>query len=171
MKTIILASFCLYNMFLLAADPAKMAAIEQAKYVGQAFMQRDYEYVIDKTYPGVLEIAGGRENMLELTRTEMDKLAIDSMYITAFNLGEAEKVIKGSKEWFCVIHKSLTIASQGMIVKTKGCLIGVSNDQGKNWSFVDGAGVTEETMDILFPSRPKKLKMPEQVTPDISFVN
>jgi hypothetical protein len=143
-------------------------AVEQAKVVAKAVLDGDFAKVADFTHPKVVEIMGGREKMIAQTKAIMKTLKDMGVEIKSHTVGKpAEPVIDG-KTVYVVISTSMSLTANGKNLETESYLLGMTTDAGKNWVFVDGAGMDRtEVRDKVFPKLPDGLKLPEKKPPVI----
>jgi hypothetical protein len=81
-------------------------------------------------------------------------------------VGKPEKPVLDGKTAYLVIATKLSLTANGKNVETESYLLGMTTDGGKNWVFVDGAGMSDEKIrDRVFPKLPDGLKLPEKKPP------
>jgi hypothetical protein len=127
-----------------------------------------YAKVIDKTYPGVVKLLGGREQAIQTTETVMKQIADQGFKIKSYTFGEPGELIAGEGNTFVIIPTKLEMTfAQGKVI-SESYLLGISPDGGKTWTFADGAGLeTKEARDKSLPKLPEKLKLPEKKDPQV----
>ena len=65
---------------------------------------------------------------------------------------------------YAILPETIVLSMPGGVKTAKGCLVGISDDGGKTWSFVDGqAG--DQVIRGFVPELPKDLKIPEREEP------
>jgi len=149
------------------SDVAK--AVEQAKLVAKAVLEGDYAKVADSTHPKVVEIMGGREKMIETTKTIMKSLKDQGISINSHSVGKAETPVVDGKFTYLVIPTTMVLKTEGMKITVESYLLGMSTDGGKTWLFVDGSGMDNPMVkDKVFPKLPDGLKLPAKKDPTIT---
>lgn len=144
-------------------------AVDQAKLVAKAVLEGDYAKVADSTHPKVVEIMGGREKMIETTKTIMKSLKDQGISINSHVVGKAETPVIDGKSAYLVIPTTMVLKTEGMKVTVESYLLGMSTDGGKTWLFVDGSGMDNPMVkDKVFPKLPDGLKLPAKKDPTIT---
>ncbi len=148
-------------------DTAK--AVEQAKAMAEATVAGDYGKLADSTHPRVIELAGGREKMIELAKSQLDLVKKKGLSIESFTVGKAADPVVDGKSAYVVIATKMVMKSTGSKIEAESYLLGVSTDTGKAWTFVDAAGlVNAKARKQIFPSLPEGLKLPERKQPKVT---
>jgi len=86
-----------------------------------------------------------------------------------YNVAAPAPFQKEGAKLFAVVPTTLemTIKNTGR-VRSKGYLLGISEDHGKTWTFVDGSGLkTKEAREKALPELHEKLKLPDWEAPQI----
>jgi hypothetical protein len=148
-------------------DPRSDLVKRKAEELGTATVAGNFAAVIDMTYPKILELMGGREKAISLVETQMKAMKEQGATILDFKLGVPSEFKTGGSELFTVIPTTVIVKMPAGKLTGKSFLVGISSDQGKTWSFADGAQMTEESIKTLFPKFPPSLKLPEKTPPVI----
>jgi Caspase domain len=127
----------------------------------------NFAVVIDMTYPKILELMGGREKAISLVETQMKAMKEQGATILDFKLGVPSEFKTGGSDLFTVIPTTVIVKIPAGKLTGKSFLVGISSDQGKTWSFADGAQMTEESIKTLFTKFPPSLKLPDKTPPVI----
>ena len=142
---------------------------ERARALGKAFLDADWAKVADATHPRVIELAGGRDKMIEVVETGMKQIKAQGFSFTAYKVGTAQAPVAGGKTTYVVVPTSLEIAGPGSRIVTDSYLLGVSGDGGKTWAFADGAGLSDPAKrKAVFPDLPEGLKLPDRKPPKVT---
>jgi hypothetical protein len=163
------------TVFLLATDVYSQYSLKrakkQAKQIGRAFMQKDYAFIVDWTYPRVVELGGGYDNMLGLITAEMEAIEReDSLVVKSFKVGKPYNLLQTNPEWYCIVPKISVFDMPTLTMISHSCLVGVSDDKGKSWTFVDCNGITELSFNAIFPYiQPEQLAIPQTTFPELKF--
>lgn len=131
----------------------------QARQWAEAFDREDYDKVASLTYPKQVVLMGGREEMARILSRSMKR---DGWKMLSTRVEEPKEIIRIEQQLFAVVPTRLKMkAPQGVLVGN-GFLIGVSNDNGETWTFVDGSGGRkQEKVETLLPAAAGRLKLPE----------
>jgi hypothetical protein len=132
---------------------------EQAERWAEAYVREDYEKVASLTLPKQVELMGGSEGMARILTRSLEGGGVKMLSI---QVGEPEEVIPIERQLFAIVPTTLKMREPRGVVVGNGFLIGVSNDGGETWTFVDGSGGrNEEKVKTLLPAAAGKLKLPE----------
>lgn len=123
-----------------------------------AMKSANYGRVLDLTYPKIVEMMGGREQALKGIETAMQGVKV----LEAEN-EEAEDIVKAGDKQFCVVPTSMRMEVKGKTVRTKGFLLGVSADGGKQWTFVDSEGLYQGGADPKEKAKTFGLDLPDDL--------
>ena len=77
------------------------------------------------------------------------------------------EVLTGGPHLFAVVPDTLKFTIPGGTLTQKSFLLAVSEDQGKTWTFIDGAGLVKIKVRDMLPNFPKDAKLPEKQPPVI----
>jgi hypothetical protein len=139
-----------------------------AKEMGDATIAGKYDKVIDRTYPGIIKMMGGREKAIEMTQAAMDKIKAQGVALKSFTAGTPGSFETEGSNTFVVIPTEMEMTFPMGKIKGKSYLLGISPDGGKTWTFADGNGIRNASMrDKILPKLPAKLKLPEVSEPQV----
>jgi hypothetical protein len=150
---------------LLAGDAEiKRDVKAKVEILNDATMKGEYGKIADLTHPKVLEIVGGREKMIALMEKTIQQLKGQGIEILSTKVAEPSDLVKQGEELYVVVSFELKMKLKDGKMTTFGYVIGVSNDQGKTWTFVNSSSNLEAIKQIL-PNLPAALKLPEPKKP------
>lgn len=137
----------------------------QADAVAKALFNGDYKTIIARTYPKAVNVGGGKEKMLQILTTGINQMKSQGFSFEKVTIGQPGKFYKAGSEIHCIIPESIIMkTSQGRFLANSS-LLGISNDGGKNWSFLDMNRATINLVKTLFPNFNKNLVIPEPAQP------
>lgn len=116
------------------------------------FLAGDYENFADYTYPKVIEMMGGKSNMVKATEQVMDKMKNDGFLFTDLNFKNPSEFLKKGNELQCSLTQIIVMKTPRGKMESEYTLIGISSDSGQNWTFIDTSGKDKETMLKYFPN-------------------
>ena len=116
------------------------------------FLAGDYENYANYTYPKLVEMIGGKANIVNATRQSMESMKDDGFSITSLTFEGASDFLTKGNELQCSFTQVIVMKTPQGTVEAKYTLIGISNDNGQNWTFLDTSGKTKETMLKYFPN-------------------
>jgi hypothetical protein len=139
----------------------KQVAKEKAEEINQALLKGEYGKVADLTHPNLVKMSGGRDMMIVAIEFGVKLLkdkGIDYLSTKTENPGDP---VTAGTEMYIVVPFRLELKAPGGKITGKSFVIGVSNDRGKSWTFVNG-DVPAAQVKLILPNLPKGLKLPER---------
>ncbi len=150
------------------ADDASRSAVvkKKAQEIGQAILKEDPAGIADLTYPKVIELLGGREKMIAALGRGMKQMKEQGFAMRSLEVGEPGEFLAEGKNTFIVVPTTVVMTAPGGKFVARSYLLGISPDDGKGWTFVDGTGLdTAEKRKLILPKLPEKLVLPEKQKP------
>jgi hypothetical protein len=145
-------------------DVAK--AVEQAKAMSKAFIEEDYDKVIDGTHPKLTEILGGREKWRATMQSDVQKIKDMGVKFKTPSIGKPSDPVIEGKTAYLLIPASIEMTTPDETILSESYMLGMTTDAGKTWVFVDVLGLREPLIrDKIFPKLPDGLKLPEPKEP------
>ena len=140
---------------------------KQAEQSGQAFITGDFNKLVDLTYPRLIEILGGRAKMVAFLQKGVQEMKAQGAEVLSLSAADPTQVTTIDRQLFAVLPVTLKLkVSEGILV-SKSFMVGISNDGGRSWTFVDGSYLDERRMKILLPTAVGKLKFPPKEKPTL----
>lgn len=158
--------FCivLFSISLLAfAQSANKNLNRDLKSMRDAAIAKNYEKMVDLIYPKSFDIIGGKANgvmMLRMMDTKATEGGVNLVSITHKNLGKpvrTDKEIQQPLDQITVLK-----AKDGKKISTNITLIAISDDNGKNWKFINTFNQPKDRLYTMFPNLSKELLLPEK---------
>ena len=138
----------------------------QANELNDAVLAGDYEKAANLTYQKLIQLIGGRAKYLSILKEGMSETQSDRFRIISTVSDEPTQIIEVGADVYAVLPTTMKIKVAEGILVGQSSLIGVSNDRGEHWTFVDaGRGFSQEQLRTLFPAVADRLKIPEQKRP------
>jgi hypothetical protein len=137
-----------------SAQPAKdpgARLLEQAKNQTDAMVAGDYETVISLTYPPSIASIGGAEGAVRSMKSVMTKMQADGMRITSITLGTASPIIHEDMGDVALVPTVTKLKFKEKNVTQKSYVVGISQDHGLKWTFVDGTQLPPDKVPYIFP--------------------
>jgi len=139
--------------------------VEQANEMGQLLMEKDFRSFARFTYPKIIEMMGGLENMVAIMEKGMVEMESDGTKFLNVTFGEPTAVIKAGNELQCTLSQTISMkVPEGRIV-AKSTMIAISVDGGTNWFFIDSSGKDIQTLRSSIPDLSMDLLIPEAEQP------
>ena len=117
---------------------------------------------LDATFPKAVEMMGGKESATEKLNSEMGSWKEKGISITKAECSEPMEIQKIEGKLFAVVPMVLELQIPNGKVISPSFLLGVSEDGGKVWKFIDGTGLmkNKKESEALLPGVYTKLKLP-----------
>jgi hypothetical protein len=148
--------------------PRQLAVRKIAESLGEATVKGEYAKVIDLTWDGAVAKMGGREKAIKAAEAGMKKIAADGWKIKSYRVRSVGEFHKEGEHSFAVVPTTLEITTPGSRIVSKNYLLGISNDDGKTWKFVDSAGIQDEAVrKKTLPPLPAALELPKREKPEV----
>jgi hypothetical protein len=154
------------------SSPAPAATIEsypalvaQAQEVNDAFRRRDFGRMVDLTYPKVIEAAGGREKMIAALSKGIKEMEVEGVSVLSSTAAAPTQIVHASKWIYAVVPTTLKVKARDGIFQTESSMIGISSDQGANWTFIDAGGKDHKQLLSMLPAPADGLKFPAEKDP------
>jgi hypothetical protein len=137
----------------------------QAKEVNDALLRKDYQKVLDLTYPKVIELAGGRDKMLATMTKELKDIEAEGVTLISSSAGTPTQFLHDAGKIYAVLPLTLKVKAKDGVFQSSGALIGISADGGQNWTFIDASGKDQKELKTLLAETLDKLKLPSDSQP------
>lgn len=144
----------------------KAIAVEQTQRIRElaeensaALAAGNYGRVADLTYPKVVEMAGGREKVIDALRNGSAGIKAHGSAILPSEVNEPNEIVTVADKEFAIVPYTMRMKGANKTVQAKCFLIAISSDDGRTWTFIDG-GPTKQQLSELVPDFPPKLSLP-----------
>lgn len=141
---------------------AERAAREQAKQIGDAMVVGDLRHVIAMTHPKVIQAAGGPERMYVQMHQTADQMRADRFEFESVDIGAAYWSDLGGDAWYVLLPQTIFMRTPRTGLVQDGSLLGISEDRGVTWKYVDVSSIDEKLFRRLFPGAPARLPIPSK---------
>lgn len=146
-----------------AQDPAVVK--RQADVVAKALLNSDFKTVIAHTYPKAVNIGGGKDKMLQMMSSGINQMKAQGFAFEKVTIGQPGKFYKAGTEIHCLIPEQLIMKTTKGRIAASSNLLAISNDGGKNWTFLDMNQGTINSVKQLFPNFNSNLIIPKPAPP------
>jgi hypothetical protein len=152
---ILLSSLFISNTF--KAQTTNQNLNSQLQLMRKYFLEGNYKQFASFVHPEVSKMIGGKAAMIKTTENIISKMKDDGFSFVDLKFKNPSKFLKkGSETQFTITQEILMKTPKGKIL-AEYTLIGVSNDNEKNWKFIDTSGKSKETMRKYLPFLSKDL--------------
>ena len=136
-----------------------------AEAIVKALFAGDFETVLKYTYPEVLKGVGQKDFVVETLKKSIVEMKDQGITFKNATIGQPGEIIKAKNKIFSIIPQDLFLNVNGKTLYNKASMLAISLDNGVNWYFIDGSGLTDEMIHELFPEANHKLILPKKTTP------
>ncbi|MBC7651532.1 MAG: hypothetical protein H7101_07275 [Deinococcales bacterium] len=158
--------FAILTFSAFAQTPAQINAVKtQANIMVTAMKKQDYKTLVKMTYPKAVAVAGGEAKMLEGMNKGLGQMKTNGISFSNVSVGEPSAIITVGKQLQCTIPDKLEMKMMGGTIGTNSTLIGISDDKGKTWTFIDAVGKDLVTLRKVIPTLSNKLIIPKMQQP------
>jgi|ERR1043166_7842198 hypothetical protein len=132
----------------------------QANDLCKATLTRDFGKMVDYTYPKLIQMLGGRDKMVARLSQEAKLDAAEGFVAQAVDVDVPIQIEMVGKQLFAVMPITVTAKTPNGIGTNDNWLIGISIDDGRNWTFI--RGVEQKRFDQMFPDAAGKITIPAE---------
>jgi hypothetical protein len=114
---------------------------------------------------------GGRDKMIETLRNGTEDMKARGNAILGAEVSEPKEVVPRGDKQFAIVPTTTRMRVPEGTLRFKGFLIAISEDRGKTWTFIDGAGLVrepgkeKEKLAQVLPDFPPQLSLPAPEQP------
>lgn len=147
------------------------SAIVEKQCTEMAFLlkNKNYEAFLNYTHPDAIKAIGSKNKAIEITESTFSKLESAGCSIDKIFIENPCQFLQEGLELQCIVTQILEMKTPKGNVRGKSTFIGVSQNNGKNWFFVDSKGKEIEVLRKTIPSLSSKLIIPKKENPE--FIN
>lgn len=124
----------------------------QLEEMKNIMLNGNYEKLADYTYPRVIEIMGGKSNMIKVIKQSMNKIKNDGFSIINLKYINSSEFLRKGDELQCSLTQIIVMKTPKGKIESEYTLIAIFKDNGQNWTFIDTSGKDKETMIKYFPN-------------------
>jgi len=155
-----------------AADADRERAVkEQARAACDALVGGDLDKFVGWTHPKLVQMMGGRERLVEMLKSGQKEMARQGIQLLSATIQADAELAQGGDEWFAIVPYDLEMSVPAGRALVKTWLLGISADQGKTWTFIDGGKLSAAAIKQYFPNFPAKLALPARQQPQLEKKN
>ena len=138
----------------------QLSATVRASELDAFFNLRKWDSYVRYNHPKLVQLMGGAEKMTE-TVTQQMKTIESEVTIDSFGFGKPINFVKCVCMMNCLLSQTIVITQKkdAKSIRVTNFLLGVSEDEGSTWYFID-PDIGNESMDKIIPNRCKNLKIP-----------
>ena len=144
---------------------SKEDALKDAKTISKATLAYDFDTVLKYTLPKALEMMGGKEAAKEILTSTFEGMTTQGFKFEKHEVIGVSDVVKEQNQYRCVVESYGQMVMPGQRIKTKSYLVGIYNDEGKHWWFIEAKQLKNEAIaDQLLPGFETALELKDDET-------
>jgi len=140
-------------------------AEKQGTEMAKLLLAKDYKAFAKYTYKSILDMAGGEEKMIELIKQSFDQMETEGYSFINFTIEKPLTIIHFNNTLQCALTENIEMKVPKGRLTTKSTLIGISEDSGQNWTFIDTHGANLKTLQETISGLSNNLIIPEKQQP------
>lgn len=147
-----------------ASETAKRIKVK-AQECADAVVTGDYKSLAAFTHPRIIEMMGGREKMIEHLMQDSAQMSSDGCKFVSATVGHPEEPRMVGTLMISMIPEKLVLRAQGATLTQEGSLLGISDDKGTTWHFLDVSNTSEFQLNEMFPELAGNVTIPRKKMP------
>lgn len=149
------------------AQSPEETLLRDVKEFNNSFLKKDFVKHVDYTIPYVIEMAGGKEVMLENIKANYEMTTAGSVEYVSIDPLEPGEIILAGKELHAILpQKVINKYGTTKFVKT-GYFLAISQNEGKSWTFLDLEPYDSKSIKMFVRSFTGELEIPEVEMPEV----
>lgn len=138
---------------------------QEAQNCGRAVLTSDFQSIVRYTHPRIVKKLGGKDAMMSILKTGVAQMKAIGTAIVDVSIGQPEAPKKFGTWTTSIVPQHLVIKVSGGKLYCESTLLGISEDGGKHWVFVDLGQMGKDEFKLLFPELNGKIVIPEAKAP------
>ena len=135
----------------------------QAEEVGKVTIDRNFEKLVNLTYPVIVQKFGGKEKMVAFLSKDSQQMKVDGISLLTMEVGQPAQIEKVDSQVFALLPIKMTIKTPDGKFLGESSLVGISDDDGKSWKFI--SSIDQTRFNSVFPKAGEKIRMPKEKPP------
>ena len=139
----------------------KNMALEVASELELTFRDRNFKAYAQLNHPKLVEMMGTVDDFAQMMEEQMAQIEVEAK-IDSIDFGVPFNFVKCEKSINCLLPQTLIMSvSDSLSLKSVVYLLGISEDSGNTWYFIDASN-GEEFLDAIIPNRCKIFVIPKK---------
>ncbi|HEY6162675.1 MAG TPA: hypothetical protein VI112_15710, partial [Bacteroidia bacterium] len=139
--------------------------LSQANAYSKALVTKDYNTVMNYTFPKTIEKLGGRDSAIQKMKRDVEKVEMKGTTVASITLGKPMTIYKAGTELHCLVPMLSVLQFPTYKWFVNSCFLAISKDGGKTWYFIDTTSVKwgPKILSEVIPSRNPGMLLPKPV--------
>ena len=138
---------------------------KQGNIMADLLMNKDYRAFSKYTYQPIIDMAGGEEILIDLIKKGMEQIETQGLSFLKCSIERPISIIHIKNELQCTVTQNIVLKTATGRIVSKSTLIGISSDDGENWTFIDAHGKDIKTLQASLSNLSNDLIIPEKQKP------
>ena len=165
--SLLLICTSLFSQTLLSDSASQSNAEKQGTTMAKLLLKKDYKGFTAFTYAPIIKMAGGLDKMASYMEQSFKGMESEGFTIANVIIENCSKIIHTENQLQCTLTEVIELKhTDGKLIQ-KSTLIGISNDKGANWTFIDTHGATLKVLQETIQELSNDLVIPELQEPEI----
>ena len=149
------------------ADEVEKKMLEAAQQCSDAGITKDWDAVVKFMPPIVIEMSGGKEQVIAAAKAADQQLAADGFTVQKATVSEPirKKEINGTM--YAIIPQQLSISIPQGKLRHKGYMLGISKQPYGTWHFMSITRGSEPQLKQMFPDIAADFEFPAPEKPEL----
>jgi hypothetical protein len=143
----------------------------QAVDMTRALLKKDNKTFLTYMHPTVIQAGGGSAKVMQMMDTMQNTMIKFGAKVKKITIGNPSAIVKEKSSWQCTLPQTTILEFMGNEIEATTTLIGISEDQGKHWYFIDTSVYQEKQLKKIMPSISPTLVIPKMSPPKVRPMN
>lgn len=141
----------------------------QAMDMGNAVMRNNFNSFVKYMHPGIIAFVGGVENMKTKMDSAYQAMKQFNVKFKRYWIGQPGEIVNYKNQLQAVLPQTTTLETPLGELSLETSMIVISNDDGKNWWFIDTNVYKADKLKNVLPDLSPKLVIPPQRKPKFAL--
>jgi hypothetical protein len=140
---------------------------QHAEACAKAQLDMDFDKFVPYMPKKLIELMGGKAAVEKTIRTGYGQMKEKGITFQSVKIGTPSAPAPYGPVNACLVPQTIIMNMPEGKLKIVSNLVGVSDDSGKTWVFIDTAQLSDDKLAILYPDLAGKLKLPPRQKPEL----
>ena len=139
--------------------------LSQGNKMANELLAKNYEVFAKYTYKPIIDMTGSEEKLIELIKKGIEDMEAEGFFFTKCSIEKPNNIIHLKEELQCTVLETIEMKTPKGRMVTKSTLIGISIDNGQNWTFIDTQSKDLKKLQEILPNLSDELIIPKKERP------
>lgn len=141
--------------------------LQDAEKFNEAFIKGDFETYVDMTIPSVVEVAGGKEIMINNAKASYEMTTKGGMIYESIKPLKPSKFMFAEKDLQSILPQTIITKIGDTRISQKVYFLASSSDEGKTWTFLNLEPYDTASIKTYVPSYTEDVEIPAAEQPEL----